>query len=73
MDEAFYVLEGSGVFSLNDVSYPIEKGAMIFIPENAWHGFTTPEHELLLLCVTAPAGLAFSAKPAIRPAYRRSN
>jgi quercetin dioxygenase-like cupin family protein len=48
-DEAFYVLEGNGIFSLNDVGYPIEKGATIFIPKNAWHGFTTPEHELLLL------------------------
>ena len=47
----------AGVFSLNEVSYPIEKGATIFIPKNAWHGFTTPEHELLLLWVMAPAGL----------------
>lgn len=73
MDEAFYVLEGTGVFSLDDVSYPIEKGATIFIPKNTWHGFTTPEHELLLLWIMAPAGLdAFSAKPAIRPEHRRS-
>ena len=57
MDEAFYVLEGSGIFSLNDVSHPIKKGATIFIPKNAWHGFTTPEHDLLLLWVMAPAGL----------------
>ena len=57
MDEAFYVLEGSGVFSLNDVSFPIEKGATIFIPKNAWHGFTTPERELRLLWIMAPAGL----------------
>jgi quercetin dioxygenase-like cupin family protein len=57
MDEAFYVLEGTGVFSLDDVSYPIEKGATIFIPKNTWHGFTTPEHELLLLWIMAPAGL----------------
>jgi quercetin dioxygenase-like cupin family protein len=56
-DEAFYVLEGRGVFSLHDVSYPIAKGAAIFIPRNAWHGFTTAEHELLLLWVMAPAGL----------------
>src|SRR5882724_9111813 len=56
-DEAFYVLGGSGTFSLNDVSYPIEKGATIFIPKNAWHGFTTLEHELLLLWVMVPAGL----------------
>jgi quercetin dioxygenase-like cupin family protein len=57
MDEAFYVLEGSGVFSLNDASYPIEKVATIFIPKNAWHGFTTPEHQLLLLWVMAPPGI----------------
>lgn len=57
MDEAFYVLDGSEIFSLNDVSYPIEKGATLFIPKNAWHGFTTPEDELLLLWVMAPAGL----------------
>jgi quercetin dioxygenase-like cupin family protein len=56
-EEAFYVLEGSGVFSLNGVNHPIEKGATIFIPKNAWHGFTTAKHELLLLWVMAPAGL----------------
>ena len=56
-DEAFYVLEGSGVFSLNDVDIPIEKGATLFIPSNAWHGFATPDRELLLLWVMAPAGL----------------
>jgi quercetin dioxygenase-like cupin family protein len=56
-DEAFHVLEGSGFFSLNDVSYPVGKGATIFIPRNTWHGFTTPEYELLLLWVMAPAGL----------------
>src|SRR5512139_790027 len=50
-DEAFYVLEGSGIFSLNDVNYPIEKSTTIFIPKTAWHGFTTLEHELLLLWV----------------------
>jgi len=56
-EEAFHVLEGRGVLSLNDESYPIEKGTTIFIPKNTWHGFTTNEHELLLLWVMAPAGL----------------
>jgi quercetin dioxygenase-like cupin family protein len=56
-DEAFYVLGGSGIFSLNEVNYPIETGATIFIPKNAWHGFTTLEHGLLLLWVMVPAGL----------------
>jgi quercetin dioxygenase-like cupin family protein len=58
-DEAFYVLGGSGIFSLNDVSHPIEKGATLFIPKNAWHGFTTPEHELLLLWVMANCRLGW--------------
>jgi quercetin dioxygenase-like cupin family protein len=57
MDEAFYVLEGSGVFILNDVRHPFEKGATIFIPQNSWHGFANPDRELLLLWIMSPAGL----------------
>jgi quercetin dioxygenase-like cupin family protein len=57
MDEAFYVLEGRGVFILNDAQHPFEKGGTIFIPSNAWHGFANPDHELLLLWIMAPAGL----------------
>jgi len=57
MDEAFYILDGGGTFILNDVRHPIEKGGTIFIPKNAWHGFTNPEQELLLLWIVAPAGL----------------
>jgi quercetin dioxygenase-like cupin family protein len=57
MDEAFYILEGSGIFILNDVRRPFEKGGTIFIPKNSWHGFANPDHELLLLWITSPAGL----------------
>ena len=57
MDEAFYVLDGSGVFILNDVRHSFEKGATIFIPKNSWHGFANPDHELLLLWMMSPAGL----------------
>src|ERR1700751_903917 len=42
MDEAFYVLEGSGSFILNDVHHPFEEGGTIFIPKNSWHGFANP-------------------------------
>jgi quercetin dioxygenase-like cupin family protein len=56
-DEAFYVLDGSGTFILNDVCHPFEKGGTIFIPRNSWHGFANPESELLLLWIVAPAGL----------------
>src|ERR1700730_8924186 len=57
MDEAFYVLEGSGIFILNDVRHSFDKGATIFIPKDSWHGFANPDHELLLLWIMSPAGL----------------
>ena len=57
MDEAFYILEGSGIFTLNDIPHPFEKGATIFIPKNSWHGFANPDHELLLLWIVTPSGL----------------
>jgi quercetin dioxygenase-like cupin family protein len=57
MDEAFYVLEGSGTFMLEDVGHPIEKGGSIFIPRNAWHGFANPDQELVLIWMMTPAGL----------------
>lgn len=56
-DEAFYVLEGSGVLTLNDARHSFEKGGTIFIPRNSWHGFANPDHELLLLWTVSPAGL----------------
>ena len=56
-DEAFYVLEGSGIFILNDVRHSFEKGGTIFIPKNSWHGFANPDHELLLLWIMSPPGL----------------
>jgi len=57
MDEAFWVLEGSGVVLLENVRHPFEKGATIFIPKNTWHAFENPQHELLLLWVVTPTGL----------------
>lgn len=57
MDEAFHVLDGSGSVTLNDVPQTFDKGATIFIPKNTWHGFSNPDHELLVLWITTPAGL----------------
>ena len=57
MDEAFYVIEGSGSLILDDVRYPIGKGVSIFIPMNSWHGFENASHELVLLWTVAPTGL----------------
>jgi quercetin dioxygenase-like cupin family protein len=62
-EEAFYIVDGSGTFILNDVRHPIEKGVTIFIPRKAWHGFENPDRELLLLWTVAPPGLeGFSAR-----------
>jgi quercetin dioxygenase-like cupin family protein len=68
MDEAFYVLEGGGTFTLGDSQHPIEKGSSIFIPRNNWHGFQNPGRELALLWMATPAGLeAFFREVATRP------
>ncbi|MGK7062689.1 cupin domain-containing protein [Bradyrhizobium sp. 1050_B9_N1_2] len=56
-DEAFYVLEGSGTVTLNEVRHRCERGGTIFIPKNAWHGFSSPDQELVLLWIMAPPGL----------------
>ena len=56
-DEGFYVLEGSGAVTLNDVRHSFEKGATIFIPRNTWHGFENPNHKLLFLWIMTPPGL----------------
>jgi quercetin dioxygenase-like cupin family protein len=57
MDEAFYVLDGSGTFILEDKPHRFEKGGTIYIPKNAWHGFANPDHEVLLLWIVTPTGL----------------
>jgi quercetin dioxygenase-like cupin family protein len=68
MDEAFSVMGGSGTFILDDVRHPIQKGASIFIPRNAWHGFENADSELLLLWIVTPPGLeAFFREVATRP------
>ena len=57
MEEAFYVLEGGGSVVLDDEPHPFAKGATIFIPRKAWHGFLNPDRELLLLWMVSPPGL----------------
>jgi quercetin dioxygenase-like cupin family protein len=68
MDEAFYVIEGSGNFILNDVHHKIEKGGSIFIPKSTWDGLENAVDELVLLWTVAPAGLeCFFREIATRP------
>lgn len=75
MDEAFYVIEGTGTFVLNDAPHRIEKGGSIFIPKNSWHAFQNPDSELLLLWIVTPPQLAaffreFAAHPGAPPVQR---
>ena len=67
MEEAFYVLEGSGTFILNDVPYACERGGAIFVPKNTWHGFANPAQELVLLWIMAPPGLDCFFRETCRP------
>jgi mannose-6-phosphate isomerase-like protein (cupin superfamily) len=57
MDEIFYVVEGAGTVILDDARYAVEKGATVFIPKGAWHGFENPGRELLLVWGVTPPGL----------------
>ena len=42
---------------LYDTRIPVDKGATIFIPKGAWHGFDKGDKEMLLLWIVVPPGL----------------
>jgi quercetin dioxygenase-like cupin family protein len=71
-DEAFYILEGSGMVTLNDVYHPCERGGTIFIPKNTWHGFSSPDQELVLLWIMVPPGLDGFFRENLQPTGSRS-
>jgi mannose-6-phosphate isomerase-like protein (cupin superfamily) len=56
MDKVYYVVEGSGVFVLEDRELEMEAGIMLVAPEGAPHGIrnTGPER-LLVVAILAPA------------------
>ncbi len=71
-DEFIYVLDGRGTAILNDERVPVQKGATIFIPTGAWHGFENPGTELFILWATTPTGQeeffrAISSRPGEPP------
>ena len=56
MDKVYRVLEGSGVFVLEDRTLPMEAGVMLIAPEGVPHGIrNTGEGRLLVLAILAPA------------------
>ena len=56
MDKVYHVLEGSGVFVLEERTLPMEAGVMLIAPEGVPHGIrNTGEGRLLVLAILAPA------------------
>ena len=55
-DKVYYVLEGSGVFLLEDGELPMSEGLMLAAPEGVPHGIrNTGAGRLVVLAVLAPA------------------
>ncbi len=56
MDKVYHVLEGSGVFLLEDGEAPMTEGTMLVAPEGVPHGIrNTGDDRLVVLAVLAPA------------------
>ena len=56
MDKVYHVLEGSGVFLLEDGEEPMDAGTMLIAPEGVPHGIrNTGDARLVVLAVLAPA------------------
>ena len=56
MDKVYSVIEGDGVFLLNDRELPMRAGDLLVAPEGVPHGVrNTGKHRLLVLAILAPA------------------
>lgn len=56
MDKVYHVLEGRGVFLLEDRELPMAAGEMLVAPEGVPHGIrNTGGERLLVLAILAPA------------------
>ena len=56
MDKIYHVLEGRGVFVLEDRELEMEAGMMLVAPEGVPHGIrNTSDQRLLVLAILAPA------------------
>ncbi len=56
MDKVYHVLEGQGVFMLEDQELPMAAGQMLIAPEDVPHGIrNTGETRLLVLAILAPS------------------
>ena len=74
MDEAFYVLEGSGIFTLNDAQHPSRRVERYSFP--GMPGMDSPIPITNCFCSGSwrlPAWTVSSATPAIRPGSPQSS
>jgi mannose-6-phosphate isomerase-like protein (cupin superfamily) len=56
MDKVYAVIEGEGVFLLEDRALPMRAGEMLIAPDGVAHGVrNTGSHRLLVLAILAPA------------------
>lgn len=56
MDKVYHVLEGRGLFLLEDRTVPMEAGTLLIAPDGVPHGVrNTGSERLLVLAVLAPA------------------
>ena len=56
MDKVYHVLEGEGLFLLEDREVPMEAGMLLVAPEDVPHGIrNTSDARLIVLVVLAPA------------------
>jgi quercetin dioxygenase-like cupin family protein len=47
-DEMFYIIKGSGNFTLDNEEIPINVGGSAFVPNDTWHGLKNTGTELLI-------------------------
>lgn len=56
MDKVYHVLEGEGLFLLEDREEPMEAGMLLVAPENVPHGIrNSSDARLIVMVVLAPA------------------
>jgi quercetin dioxygenase-like cupin family protein len=53
-DEAFYILEGHAVYTINDEKFEARPGDFLSIPRNAWHSFECLESGTPATSLTLP-------------------
>jgi quercetin dioxygenase-like cupin family protein len=56
MDKVYHVLEGEGIFVLEESELPMQEGVMLVAPEGVPHGIrNTSDGRLIVLAVLAPS------------------